>query len=177
MGNKSNGQRLSKLHPMSRQIVIKILCSQREGLAPAMEDYRAHFYETYRKEAEDYDKEFIKKYDEDLNTTLIFVSIKHTLLRHIRADLDDRLVCSPPLLLPSLSRSTPSSGLIQTKRPLLSSVFSFTRWTTPPSAATFRVSHIGLAPHTQSFISRQSSSQVSPLHSSLLSSPCSGNSG
>ena len=32
------------------------------------------FYETYRQEAEDYDREFIKKYDEDLNTTLIFVS-------------------------------------------------------------------------------------------------------
>ena len=29
----------------------------------------------YRKEAEEYDKEFMKKYDEDLNTTLIFVSL------------------------------------------------------------------------------------------------------
>ena len=46
-------------------------------MAPVMEDYRAHFYETYRKEAEDYDKEFIKKYDEDLNTILIFVGPLH----------------------------------------------------------------------------------------------------
>ena len=41
---------------------------------PAQEDHRARFYERYRKQAEDYDKEFLKKYDEDLNTTLIFVS-------------------------------------------------------------------------------------------------------
>jgi len=37
------------------------------------EDPRARFYEDYRKVAEDYDKEFMKKCDEDLNTTLIFV--------------------------------------------------------------------------------------------------------
>ena len=38
------------------------------------EDHRAQFFEDYRKEAEEYDREFMKKYDEDLNTTLIFVS-------------------------------------------------------------------------------------------------------
>jgi len=37
------------------------------------EDLRAEFYKRYRKEAEEYDKEFMKKHDEDLNTTLIFV--------------------------------------------------------------------------------------------------------
>jgi hypothetical protein len=35
---------------------------------------RAEFYDKYKKEADEYDKDFIKKYDEDLNTTLIFVS-------------------------------------------------------------------------------------------------------
>ena len=44
-------------------------------MPPATEDLRARFYEIYRQEAEDHDKEFIKKYDEDLNTTLIFVSL------------------------------------------------------------------------------------------------------
>ena len=39
------------------------------------EDARTRFYKIYRKEAEEYDKEFMKKYDEDLNTTLIFVSL------------------------------------------------------------------------------------------------------
>ena len=39
------------------------------------EDIRSRFYEDYRKVAEEYDKEFNKRYDEDLNTTLIFVSL------------------------------------------------------------------------------------------------------
>ena len=76
-GSELNSRRSGRVFFVPRQTVIKILRSQRKDLAsaPAMEDYRAHFYETYRKEAEDYDKEFIKKYDEDLNTTLIFVSL------------------------------------------------------------------------------------------------------
>lgn len=42
--------------------------------SPAQQiDHRALFYEKYHKEAEDFDKEFMKKYDENLNTTLIFV--------------------------------------------------------------------------------------------------------
>jgi len=53
------------------------LRSQKKGLPPTAEDYRARFYEIYRQEAEDHDKEFIKKYDGDLNTTLIFVSLSH----------------------------------------------------------------------------------------------------
>lgn len=43
-------------------------------LPSTQEDPRARFFDDYRKEAEEYDKEFMKKYDEDLNTTLIFVS-------------------------------------------------------------------------------------------------------
>ena len=42
------------------------------------EDFRAQFYERYRKEAEEYDKDFMKKHDEDLNTTLIFVGYPHS---------------------------------------------------------------------------------------------------
>ena len=45
-----------------------------QEVPPTQEDHRALFFEEYRKEAEDYDEEFMKKYDEDLNTTLIFVS-------------------------------------------------------------------------------------------------------
>ena len=44
-----------------------------QDVTPTHEDHRTRFYEHYRKESEEYDKEFIKKYDEDLNTTLIFV--------------------------------------------------------------------------------------------------------
>ena len=39
-----------------------------------IEDSRARFFEDYRNEAEEYDNEFMEKYGEDLNTTLIFVS-------------------------------------------------------------------------------------------------------
>ena len=48
-------------------------CSQEQDSPPTQEDYRTKFYEMYRHEAEEYDREFIKRYDEDLNTTLIFV--------------------------------------------------------------------------------------------------------
>jgi hypothetical protein len=37
------------------------------------EDYQTKFYEDYRKVAQEYDKQFLKKHSEDLDTTLIFV--------------------------------------------------------------------------------------------------------
>ena len=37
------------------------------------DDARLDFYTVYKKEATEYDTDYIKKYDEDLNTTLIFV--------------------------------------------------------------------------------------------------------
>ena len=39
------------------------------------EDHQARFYADYRKVADEYDKEFLEKYGENLNTTLIFVSL------------------------------------------------------------------------------------------------------
>jgi len=75
MGNKSKSRRMGKLHLMTRHTLVEIPCSQGEVSVPAVKDPRADFYKIYRKEAEEYDKEFIKKYDEDLNTTLIFVSL------------------------------------------------------------------------------------------------------
>ena len=38
------------------------------------EDARLDFYTMYKREATEYDTDYVKKYDEDLNTTLIFVS-------------------------------------------------------------------------------------------------------
>ena len=43
-------------------------------MSPTQEDRKARFYDDYRKVAEEYDREFFKKYEEDLNTSLIFVS-------------------------------------------------------------------------------------------------------
>ena len=37
------------------------------------DDPRVDFYTMYKREATEYDMDYIKKYDEDLNTTLIFV--------------------------------------------------------------------------------------------------------
>ena len=37
-------------------------------------DPRADFFAVYRKEADEFDRGYAKKYDEDLNTSLIFVS-------------------------------------------------------------------------------------------------------
>ena len=46
----------------------------RSFFPPIKTDYaRVDFYTMYRREAIEYDTEYIKKYDEDLNTTLIFV--------------------------------------------------------------------------------------------------------
>ena len=55
--------------------LLKPSYSQKQKQPPTQEDYRTKFYELYRREAEEYDREFIKKYDEDLNTTLIFVRV------------------------------------------------------------------------------------------------------
>ena len=41
------------------------------------EHFRIEFYKRYQKEAEGYDKVFMKKYEDDLNNTLIFVSLGH----------------------------------------------------------------------------------------------------
>ena len=37
-------------------------------------DPRANFFAVYRKEADEFDRDYAKKYDEELNTSLIFVS-------------------------------------------------------------------------------------------------------
>ena len=37
-------------------------------------DPRRHFYKMFNREADEYDRDFHKKYHDDLNTTLIFVS-------------------------------------------------------------------------------------------------------
>lgn len=36
-------------------------------------DPRADFFAVYRKESDEFDRDYARKYDEDLNTSLIFV--------------------------------------------------------------------------------------------------------
>jgi len=44
------------------------------------DDARVDFYAMYKREATEYDADYVKKYDEDLNTTLIFVHCPPLLL-------------------------------------------------------------------------------------------------
>ena len=53
---------------------LRPACSPKHEAMPTQEDHRTRFFEEYREVAKEYDKEFLKKHDEDLNTTLIFVS-------------------------------------------------------------------------------------------------------
>ena len=66
--------------------------SKKQGVSSVQEDHEARFYEDYRKVAEEYDKEFIKKYDEDLNTTLIFVSVTQSCIENLLIDISGRSV-------------------------------------------------------------------------------------
>lgn len=49
-------------------------CSRKRDVLPAQKDLRDEFYEAYHNEAEGYDKDFMDKYNGDLDTSLIFVS-------------------------------------------------------------------------------------------------------
>ena len=77
MGNRTLNNRWKGDSPRPAR-VLELMPSRSDSVkqdaVPAQEDHRARFYEDYRKVAEEYDKEFLKKHDEDLNTTLIFVS-------------------------------------------------------------------------------------------------------
>jgi len=42
-------------------------------------DSRADFFAVYRKESDEFDRDYTRKYDEDLNTSLIFVSLTSAL--------------------------------------------------------------------------------------------------
>ena len=57
------------------------------------EGHRTKFYESYRKVAGEYDKEFIKRHDDDLTTTLIFMSRDHMEPLWTYVNQRDRLVC------------------------------------------------------------------------------------
>ena len=72
--NRQQANRYGFLAP-DRTFVETTPCSRKQDTFPVQEDPQTRFYADYRKMADEYDKEFLKKYDEDLNTTLIFVSL------------------------------------------------------------------------------------------------------
>ena len=139
-------------------------------------DSRVKFYEKYYKVAEEYDKVFMKKHEEDLNTTLIFVSTSIR-DRRVSADGTHRLVCSLPLRRLSSSTSTNNCVPIRTKRPPPSSASSSTKSTTRRLEIPPRPSRNGPARPTRLYKSRVSSFRASPRHCSPRYLPCLASSG
>ena len=73
-----NGESLGELHSIHLYPGTVTTSRSQSRELPSISNQellRNRFYERYRKEAEEYDGEFMKKYDEDLNTTIIFVRI------------------------------------------------------------------------------------------------------
>ena len=54
--------------------MLKVLPPLFPNLLRTSSGARTELYDKFKREAEEYDRKFIKKYDEDLNITLIFVS-------------------------------------------------------------------------------------------------------
>lgn len=57
----------------SHSITMLVITLRSQGATPTEGNHKARFYDYYRKLAEEYDGEFLKRYGEDLDTTLIFV--------------------------------------------------------------------------------------------------------
>jgi hypothetical protein len=131
-------------------MLLRVSCSRKQDIPSTdQEDHGARFYEVYRKVAEEYDKEFLKKYDEDLNTTLIFVSHFVLSLLQARAYYDGRPVFFQPSPLHSSSRLILNFSLTRAARLLLSSAFLFIKLTIPPSETTFPPFRNGPGLHVQ----------------------------
>ena len=56
------------------EALLKALPSLLPNLLGTTKNPRAEFYDRFQCEADEYDRDFKNKYDEDLNTTLVFVS-------------------------------------------------------------------------------------------------------
>ena len=141
-------------------------------LTATSNDLRTKFYEIYRDKAEEHDREFVQKYNEDLNNTLIFVGFS-PLFAGGCADRARRLACFPQWLPPLSPRSSPSSNKTRTKRQLLSSASLSTRLTTPLLAImSLHFHRTGSVPRERLSESWQYSTQASSPRSSPPSWQC-----
>jgi len=143
------------------------------------DDARLDFYTVYKKEAMDYDTDYVKKYDDDLNTTLIFVR-RQTLPSALSTHpiCSRRQVCSLPSVQPLSSMSNQSSNPIRMNSLLPSSVQSsspsinpLSQARTPPFLPLTKAPPAGLPPH------RASCTQVCWCHCWPHLSRCWGSSG
>jgi len=83
------------------------------------DDPRLDFFTMYKREAMEYDTDYMQKLNEDLNTTLIFVRfcVSASLLSVHSADHTLRPVCSPLSALRLSSTSSPNSSQIPANGP------------------------------------------------------------
>ena len=98
--------------------MLKALPSLFPNLLGTSSSARVEFYDKFQREADEYDRDFMKKYDEDLNTTLIFVSIlfAHTSVAVLIGSHGGyRPVCSPQSHLLSFSTFSKTSNRITNK--------------------------------------------------------------
>ena len=98
------------------------------------DDPRVDFYTMYKREATEYDTDYVKKYDEDLNTTLIFVRYPASYLAN-SLTYSYRLAFSLLLAPPSSSTSIRISNPIPMNNPPPFFEPSSSRSTNPPSPA------------------------------------------
>ena len=106
-----------------RSVTVGVLITSRYSLHSALKEFfdplrtnnpRADFFTVYRKESDEFDREYTRKYDEDLNTSLIFVSFWFP-FRGLNAKSEIRRPdCFLPSALRLSSMSNPSSNRIQT---------------------------------------------------------------
>ena len=81
------------------------------------DDPRLDFYTMYKREAMEYDTDYVKKYDEDLNITLIFVRHYRSLLQFISLAVVGRSVLCRQL---SICHRCPFSTPTRSERPISS---------------------------------------------------------
>jgi len=98
------------------------------------EDPHLDFYTMYKREATEHDTEYVRKYNEDLNATLIFVSFRRLLDRHLVLT-SLRPVCSPSLARLSSSVASQSSSRIPAsgQKPTFIQSFSASTAPSPPT--------------------------------------------
>ena len=84
-----------------------------QNVLPAYQDRRSPLYTMYKRESAEYDTDYVKKCDEDLNTTLIFVRyLSANLVNHLTYSL--RPAYSQQSAPPLSSTSVPTSEPIPT---------------------------------------------------------------
>ena len=103
--------RSNELNPHSIQEALRMFLQPIKNDDPQLD-----FYTMYKRETMEYDTEYMQKYNEDLNTTLIFVRSYVPSSPYVINRIP-RLVCSPPSALPSSSTSSPSSNRIPPNGP------------------------------------------------------------